>query len=173
MKKFKITGLLMLFMVMVGLNANAQDKKEKRPSPPKSVSATINGGEVVIDYSSPSVKGRTIYGDLVPYGKVWRTGANEATTIMFENDVTVKGEAVPAGKYSLFTIPTEKEWTVILNSEWDQWGAYNVKEKADVLRFQVTPEATKENVEKLVFAISDNGVVTMMWADQQISFEVK
>ena len=109
----------------------------------------------------------------MPYEKVWRTGANEATTIMFEEDVKVAGKEVPAGKYALFTIPGAYGWVIILNSEWDQWGAYNYNEKKDVLRFNVKPEALEENQERLVFDISDGGVVSMKWEKLEFSFKVE
>ena len=107
-------------------SCSAQDKKEdksKRPSPPAKVSATIiSGATINIDYSQPSVKGRTIGKDLEPKGTdVWRTGANEATVFETTKPVTVNGNALPAGKYSLFSIAGKDEWTIIFNKKWDQW----------------------------------------------------
>ena len=96
---------------------------QQKASPPKVSKATVNGNDVTINYSSPSKKGREIYGGLVPYGQIWRTGANEATTIELSKDAKVGGIDVKAGKYALFTIPNEKEWTVIINSDAKQWGA--------------------------------------------------
>lgn len=171
MKRIQTISLLFLALVFAGTSLRAQDKAD-RPSPPKTAEATLKSGEVTIDYSSPAVKGRAIWGDLVPYGKIWRTGANEATTIMLDNDMEVGGKLIPAGKYALFTIPGKDEWMVILNSEWDQWGAYNYDESKDVHRFTVKPSTTDENHERLMFDISDDGNVTMMWENKVISFEI-
>jgi len=171
MKKIRTISLLFLAFLFVGTSLSAQDKAN-RPSPPKTAEATLASGKVIIDYSSPAVKERVIWGDLVPYGKMWRTGANEATTIMFEEDMEVEGKTIPAGKYALFTIPGKDEWTVVLNSEWDQWGAYNYEESKDVHRFTVKPEMNKENQERLMFNVSKDGVVSMMWEKMIVSFEI-
>lgn len=169
MKKSLILGFLFsLFVVYQGF---AQDKEE-RPSPPKTATAKVDGAEVTIDYSSPGVKGRTIMGDLVPYGKVWRTGANEATTLTLGKGYMINGSEVPAGKYGLFTIPGEKEWTIIINTIWDQWGAYNYDSSKDILRFNVKSEKTKELVERMTFEISPKGKVTLMWENTKVSFKI-
>ncbi len=118
------------------------------------------------------MKGRTIFGELEPYGKVWRTGANEATTIEVSTDVEIEGEPLPAGKYALFTIPTEDDWTVVFNKTPEQWGAYDYDEAEDALRVEVTPEETDEPTEQLTFEIGDDGQVTMMWANAAVSFNV-
>ncbi|MGB6035623.1 MAG: DUF2911 domain-containing protein [Cryomorphaceae bacterium] len=171
MKKIQTISLLFLAFLFVGTSLHAQDKAD-RPSPPKTAEATLASGKVIIDYSSPAVKEREIWGELVPYGKMWRTGANEATTIMLEKDMKVGGKLIPAGKYALFTIPGKDEWTVVINSEWDQWGAYNYDESKDVHRFTVKPNMNKENQERLTFDVSDDGTVTMMWEKMAISFEI-
>src|SRR5688572_5077837 len=97
--------------------------------------------DVEIEYSRPSVKGRKIFGTLVPFGQVWRTGANDATKITFSTDVKLGGEAVPAGSYALFTIPTASEWTVILSKVTGTWGSYAYDAKDDLLRVKVKPVA--------------------------------
>jgi len=171
MKRIQKISFLFLALLFVATSLNAQDKAD-RPSPPKTAEATLATGKVTIDYSSPAVKERVIWGDLVPYGKMWRTGANEATTIMLEKDMKVGGKLIPAGKYALFTIPGKDEWTIILNSEWDQWGAYNYEESKDVHRFTVKPKMNKNNQERLMFTISENGMVTMMWEKMAVSFEI-
>jgi len=171
MKKIQSIGLILLAFLFVSNAACAQDKKD-RPSPPKTAEAALPNGKVTIDYGSPSVKGRTIWGDLVPYDKMWRTGANEATTIMLEKDMSVGGKLVKAGKYALFTIPGKGEWKVVLNSEWDQWGAYNHDESKDVHSFTVTPKMGKEMQEQLMFIISKEGQVTMKWEKLSISFDI-
>ena len=168
----RVIAPFLAFFLMSALSMQAQDKTD-RPSPPRSATAQTTAGEVTVDYSSPGVKGREIWGELVPYGEVWRTGANEATTITLSSDMKVGGKTVPAGKYSLFTIPSEGEWTVILNSVWDQWGAYNYDPGKDVVRFQVRPKMVDESEERLTFTVSERGVVTMAWEKLRLSFEVE
>src|ERR1700681_3889140 len=125
MKKL-FTLALFATALMTGIQACAQtEDKSKRPSPPAKVTEKIKSGATIsIDYSQPSVKGRTIGKDLEPLpGKVWRTGANEATVFEVNKDVKVEGHALPAGKYGLFTIADGKDWTIIFNKTWNQWGA--------------------------------------------------
>ena len=113
-----------------------------RPSQRASVVQTIGTTNITVDYHRPGVKGRTIWGALVPYDKPWRMGANEATTITFSDAVKVEGKDVPAGTYSFFAIPGKGTWTLILNKDPKQWGAYGYDEKKDQLRATVTPMAT-------------------------------
>ncbi|WP_207493741.1 DUF2911 domain-containing protein [Aridibaculum aurantiacum] len=156
----------------VFLSANAQDDKSKRASPPAVASATLPGGAVVtINYSQPSVKGRTIGKDIAAYGKVWRTGANEATTFETTKDLKVSGQTLPAGKYSIYTIPGEDEWTVIFNKIWNQWGTrYN--EQEDALRLKVKP-ASADHVEQLTFDVDKEGVVKLRWANTLVNFNLE
>ena len=172
MTNSRFTALLFSAFVLFALSANAQDDKSKRPSPPAEVSGTVEGTDITIDYSRPSVKGRTVFGEMEPYGKVWRTGANEATTFEVTTDVEIEGKPLPAGKYALFTIPTEGDWTVIFNKTPEQWGAYDYDEAEDALRVEVTPDKTDEPTEQLTFEIGDDGKVTMMWANTAVSFDV-
>lgn len=130
----------------------------------------IDGVGVVVEYGRPNVKGREIWGALVPYGQVWRTGANEATTIEFSADVTIEGSPLPAGKYALFTIPGESEWTVIFNKTHQQWGAFRHDANEDALRVTVTPGSC-EFVESMDFVI-DGSAVTVRWAETAVSFNV-
>lgn len=142
-------------------------------SPRKVMKGTINGAELSIDYGSPSVKGRTIFGDLVPYGKVWRTGANGASQITFVSDVVMGDKAVPAGTYSLFTEPTDKtNWTVIINKVADQWGAYDYDKAQDVARVPATATTVDKAVEQMDFSISEAGI-ELHWADLVITIPVK
>jgi hypothetical protein len=158
---------------MVSLVACSQDDKSKRPSPPAKVTETVNGKNLIIDYSRPSVKGRKIFGDLEPYGKVWRTGANEATTFEVDKDVTIDGKALLKGKYALFTIPTETEWTVIFNKEPNQWGAYKYDEKKDALRIKVAAKAPAKPIELMTISADKSGVVTIGWETKEVSFKVQ
>jgi hypothetical protein len=152
-----------------------QDDKSKRPSPPAKVSETTKDGvTITIDYSQPSVKGRTIGKDLEPLpGKVWRTGANEATVFEVNKDVKVEGHALPAGKYGLFTIADGKDWTIILNKTWKQWGAFTYKEADDALRFKVKADKAKDFAEMMKFDIDKKGEVTLRWGNEKVDFKVK
>lgn len=132
--------IFILFVVGLFVPNIFAQNEPPRLSPKASVSQVTGYTEVSIVYSRPGVKDREIWGGLVPYNQVWRTGANEATTIEFNDDVVVSGNEVPKGKYGLFTIPGENEWTIILNKVWDQWGAFNYNEEEDLLRFNVKPE---------------------------------
>jgi len=151
-----------------------QDDKSKRPSPPAVAKETIASGAVVsIDYSQPSVKGRTIGKDLEPMeGKVWRTGANEATIFETSKAVRIQGKDLPAGKYALFTIPNGAEWTIIFSKTWQQWGAYDYKQADDALR--VSAKATKADkfAEKMTFNIDKAGNVTLLWGEHKVDFKV-
>jgi hypothetical protein len=141
-------------------HTSAQDDKSKRPSPPAVASGKINGAKITIDYSSPSVKGRKIWGGLVPYNTLWRAGANEATIFSTDKAIEVDGKKLPAGKYSLFMTPGEKEWTVFFNSESGQWGdthegKANMDPKKVVLEVKVKPKESNEAQEKLVYTVVD------------------
>ncbi|MEX1187708.1 MAG: DUF2911 domain-containing protein [Bacteroidia bacterium] len=152
-------------------------KKDERPSPPSTVKGTAGDLDITISYSQPGVKGRTIFGDLVPYGKIWRTGANEATIVEVSRDCKVGGSFLKSGKYALFSIPGESEWTIIFNSVPDQWGAYKYEESKDALRFKVKSEKSKEFYERLTFAIdadkTGNGTVSLMWENTMVSWEMR
>jgi hypothetical protein len=152
-------------------------KKDERPSPPKTTTATVGDLSITINYSQPGVKGRKIFGELVPFGKIWRTGANEATTVEVSRDCKVGGSFLKAGKYALFTIPGADEWTIIFNTVPDQWGAYKYDESKDALRFKVKPQQSKELTEKLEFSINSdktgNGTVTLKWENTSVTWEMR
>ena len=112
-----------------------------RASKNGSSTSTIDGVEVTIEFGRPNVKGRTIWGGIVPLGKVWRTGADEATTISFSKDVKIEGDSLAAGTYGLFTVPGEEEWTIVFNNVSQQWGAFSYSSSEDALRVNVKPEA--------------------------------
>ncbi|HEU4574020.1 MAG TPA: DUF2911 domain-containing protein [Chitinophagaceae bacterium] len=157
------------------LVACGQQDKSKRPSPPAKATETLaNGTMLSIDYSQPSVKGRTIGKDLEPMaGKVWRTGANEATVFEINKDVKVEGKPLPAGKYGLFTIMNGDDWTIIFNKTWNQWGAFNYKEADDALRVNVKGKKAPAFAEKMTFKISKDGTVTLLWGDHEVDFHVE
>ncbi len=154
-----------------------RDPEAPRPSPNAFVGLQIGSTRVMIAYGSPGVKGRTIFGGLEPYGRIWRTGANEATTITFTDDVLVEGHEVPAGTYSLFTIPGEAEWTVILNKENNLWGAADYRESENVLRITCTPRQAEKR-ERLAFFFEDidpdafSASVVLHWDTVNVSFKI-
>ena len=163
--------LTFAFVLSLSAIAGAQDNKADRPSPPAEVSGEIGDAMIHVAYSSPAVKEREIWGGLVPYNKVWRTGANEATVFETSADITVNGKALPAGKYGLFTIPGEETWTVIFNSVSDQWGAYNYDSAKDVLRVTATPGESAFQ-ERLRFVIADEQVV-LEWERLRLPLYIK
>ena len=164
----KMSMLLFAFCASL-LVAEAQ---EKPLSPKETVNAKIDGVDTEIVYCRPSARNRTMIGGKEPYGKVWRTGANAATTIEFDKPVKIEGKSLPAGKYALFTIPNEKEWTIIINEDYNQQGAYNYDEKKDVLRVNVKPKKTEQFVE--TFTITpEKDRVTLKWENTQVSFKVQ
>lgn len=165
------TIMMMTFAVAATTSLGAQEDKAARPSPPAEAKALIGDVMVSVNYSSPAVKGRTVWGSLVPYGKVWRTGANEATIFETSADVKVNGQPLPAGKYALFTIPGETEWTIIFNSVWEQWGAYRYDQSKDVLRVNAAAAKSEAFNERLLFHIQDNKVV-LRWENVEVGFEV-
>ncbi len=173
MKRVFILTLVAGFFTAFSVNAQEQDKS-KRPSPPAVAKETIKSGvTVTIDYSQPSLKGRKIGTELAPYGKVWRTGANEATTFQIDKNAKIEGKALAAGTYSLHSIPTEKEWTIIFNKNAKQWGSYEYKEAEDALRVVVKPTKAATSTEKMTFTIDKTGKVTLLWGDVAVPFTVK
>ena len=170
MKKSRFP-LFMILLVAAYVSANAQNDKANRPSPPGEAIGTIGKAEIKVSYSSPGVKERTIWGELVPYDKVWRTGANEATVFETSNDIHINGSKLPAGKYGLFTIPGKNTWTVIFNSDWDQWGAFSYDAAKDVLRVEATPEHG-EFQERMNFTIEGDKVV-LSWENLRLPLVVK
>lgn len=141
------------------------------PSPQKRTSGNIKEAGVAITYGSPSVRGRKIWGGLEPYDEVWRMGANEATIFEVNKDVQVEGQDLAAGKYAIFTIPTADDWTLIFNTVYEQWGAFEYEEEKDVLRVSVTPIPLSEVKEALEFII-DGNTIAMQWADIHLPFRI-
>ena len=165
-----IRSTFILTLSFISLIACSQDKAI--PSPSVKATGKSGSANITINYGSPSVKGRKIWGDLVPFGKVWRTGANDATTFETDGDIKVEGKSLPKGKYSLFTIPEEKEWTIIINSKPNQWGAYSYKQEDDVLRVKVKPSKSAIFTETLNFQIAD-GKVYIRWENLEVAFKVQ
>ena len=137
----------------------------------------IGNNHVHMEYSAPSVRERVIWGELVPYDTIWVTGAHMATSIEFNNDLMIQGNKIAAGKYALFTIPGEQEWTVIINKNWNQHQADNYSMADDVTRFTVTPEKLTGPAEQLTFEVNsaggNKGTIMMQWEKLKISFEIE
>lgn len=162
-------SISILLLAFVATFSMAQDKK--MPSPPATAEGNAGAVKVKIDYHQPSAKGRKVMGGLVPFDEVWRTGANETTTIEFDGPVKIEGKDVAKGKYSLFTIPGENEWTIIINKG-IKWGAYTYKQDEDVLRVTVKPSKTEALVETFVISV-DKDQVIMKWENTMVNFKVK
>ncbi|HEX6178012.1 MAG TPA: DUF2911 domain-containing protein [Thermoanaerobaculia bacterium] len=155
--------------------AVAQHGDKKPLSPPAKAQATISGKQLSVAYNAPSKRGRAIMGELVPYGKVWRTGANQATTFTTASDVMLGNLHVPAGTYTLFTIPGEKEWTLIVNKQTGQWGT-NYDQSQDLGRVKMTVTPVKNTVETFAIDLKpvkgSEGALTMSWENTQASVPV-
>jgi hypothetical protein len=164
----KIIGILLIFIA----TTNFAVGQKAKASPREIVTGKINAATITIDYGSPSVKGRKIWGGLVPFDKIWRAGANEATTFKTDKDIIVNGGELPAGKYSLFIIPNEKECIVIFNKKADQWGAYNYNQELDQLKVSVSPNKKSNSTEKLLFLVN-NSTIGLLWDNWEIALEIK
>lgn len=178
MKSMLLLVASIAVLTACGQNKSKPEDKSKRPSPPAMAKETIASGAVVtIDYSQPSVKGRTIGKDLEPkQGQVWRAGANEATVFSVSKDVKVEGQALPAGKYAFFTLwNADNSWTLIFNKKVDTWGAYDYdKNKGeDALKVNVTPGKAPSFTEKLTYKITKDGKVSLLWGDVETDFKVE
>ncbi|MEL6656367.1 MAG: DUF2911 domain-containing protein [Bacteroidota bacterium] len=140
-------------------------------SPRKEMSGVLDGVKITVNYGSPSVKGRSIWDSLVPYGEVWRTGANEATRFTVNKDITVGNAQLPAGTYGLFTIPDANGWQIIFNREADQWGSYEYDEEQDVIRVSSQPTTIADTSETLEFSLGRNAVI-MEWETLRLPIPV-
>ncbi len=167
--KSSIKFILVLFvLVTLGEGLKAQGLKMPQPSTPQTVTQDFGLGKITLSYARPNVKGRKVFGDLVPFDKVWRTGANSATVIKFTDAVKIEGKDLAAGEYALFTIPGKTEWTIILNKGTKEWGSYTYSEANDVLRVKVKPTALKDKVETFTIQFSNVYDTT---ADLQLAWE--
>lgn len=171
----RILSIALVASLFTSTIACAQGDKSKRPSPPATATETTETGAIVkIDYSQPSLKGRTMGKDIEPKeGQVWRTGANDATVFEVSQDVKIEGETLPAGKYALFTLVEGDTWTIIFNKTWKQWGAFKYAASDDALRVKVKAGRAEKFYEQMTFAVAKNGQVSLMWGDTQVNFTVK
>lgn len=149
-----------------------------RASPDKKIYQKIGYSEIEIQYGSPSVNNRKVWGELVPYNKVWRAGANSATTIEFQSPIIIDGQILDSGKYSFFIIPKEKDtWTVIFNKVSKQWGAFSYSDKEDAIRLEISPRITNHKAENLGYTIHQTGFkygsITLSWdfIEVEVPFE--
>ncbi len=175
MRNFRLGQVILLALVLVlsaALPALAAERGDdaKRKSKNGKTEGSIDGVSIVLEFGRPNVKERALWGELVPYGKVWRTGADEATTVTFSSDVAIEGKNLPAGTYSLFTIPEQEAWTVILNKAVEQWGAYSYDASLDVLRVEVKPRDA-EHVEAMDFVI-DGSEIVLRWGTTAVPMSV-
>jgi hypothetical protein len=173
-KSLMVCGMLLGLFALAGASravpggrGDDKDRKSKNGR----VEGSAGGAKVVVEYGRPSVSARKIFGALVPYGEVWRAGADEATTVTFDKNVTIEGKPLAAGRYALFLIPTATDWTVIFNKVPDQWGAYKYDPASDALRVTVKP-AAHEMVETLEFVVAGDRV-ELHWDQVAVGFTVK
>jgi hypothetical protein len=176
----KMLLLIPVALFAIATIASAQMKmsedKSKRPSPPASAECKLADGKIVkIDYSSPRAKGRKIFGSLVPYGEVWRTGANEATSLVADANIMIGGKAVPAGKYTIFTVPKADAWTLIVSKKTGEWGTDYPGEKEDLIRVPMTVSKTSSPVENFTIAFDQSGgkcAMHMEWENTRANVEI-
>ena len=172
----KIFQLSMAFIFILSLNSFGQQLKTPRPSPDATVIQYVGVTEVKIDYSSPGVKGRKVWGELVPFGEIWRTGANEATTITFSDVVKINGNELPAGTYGLHTIPGENEWEFIFSKDTKIDGSSNFNKDNEVLRIKAKLEE-HHFMERMTFLFTDvadnSASVNLLWDKLKVSFNIE
>ncbi|MFO7525574.1 MAG: DUF2911 domain-containing protein [Ignavibacteriaceae bacterium] len=175
----KINTIISLFSLLIFFVIGCEQQKEELPqiriSPKAEVMQTVGLTEVKIDYSRPGVKDRVIWGELVPYDKVWRAGANEATKFTFSSDVMIEGKLLKAGSYSFFVIPGQDEWVIIFNKVADQWGAFEYNEAEDALRIRVFPIQNdfQEWLTYTITRISDTTAeIKLEWENIKVPFSL-
>ncbi|MEK6780656.1 MAG: DUF2911 domain-containing protein [Bacteroidota bacterium] len=169
--------LIGLFIITFTFNSAAQDVVKPRPSPLAMISTRYKDTYLKIIYSQPHKRGRQIFGKVVPYGEIWRTGANEATEITFTKDIIIGATLMKAGTYSIFTIPEKENWTIIFNSELGLWGSYNYNVKLDTLRLQIPVQLMNDVVyEAFTMSIdqkSSQADINLFWDNVKISIPIQ
>jgi Protein of unknown function (DUF2911) len=158
MKKLRMLGGVLSLVLLCTFAVAAQQDKSKRPSPPAQATWNLGGEKsVTIDYSSPRAKGRKIYGELIPFGQVWRTGANEATTLVTPVDLIIGSTTVPAGSYTIFTIPNKDKWTLIISKKTGEWGTDYPGQANDLARVDMKVSALPSPVENFTISFEKAG----------------
>ena len=175
MKKFfYLTLIANLFISLSGL---AQQLQMPQASPSARLTQKVGLTDVVVDYSRPSTKGRKIFGELVPFGEVWRTGANGATIISFSTEVIVGGKKVPAGAYALYSIPGKSSWTIILSKNTKLWGAIGYNPQEDLIRFEATPSKTSRMYDSFEISFNNltdsNADLSLKWEQTRVDFTIQ
>lgn len=177
MKKIAFTLLLATGLFFNQQQTQGQEKIFPPASSTQFVIQDLGISQVSVIYQRPNMKGRTIFGGLVPYDQIWRTGANNATNITFQDEVKIQGETLPAGTYALFTLPGKDEWTIIFNTNAKQWGAYTYNKEDDILRIKVKPEVLQNNVESFTInfeEVTDQSMLTALtWEKTKVSFLIE
>jgi hypothetical protein len=172
-----VRRLTVFILLLFPFLCNAQEAIKPRPSPISIVSARYKDTYLKITYSQPHKNGRVIFGKLVPYGEVWRTGANEATELTITQDIQINSTALKAGTYSLFTIPDKESWTIIINKDLGMWGAYNYNIKTDVMRFTVPSQILQGAVyEPFTIAVeqkNNKAQIVLLWDTVKVSIPVQ
>jgi hypothetical protein len=171
-----IRYLFICLIIHGGLTASAQEQVKARPSPLALATIKHKTTYIKVTYSQPHKNGRDIFGSLVPYGQVWRTGANEATEITITKDITINSILLKAGTYSIFTIPEKEKWTIIINADLGLWGSYNYNPKQDVFRFDVPAQSTQDVYETLTFQFDDGAEMAnllILWDKTEVSIPIK
>jgi Protein of unknown function (DUF2911) len=175
-KAIIVGGTLIAALTLTGIVLVAQQDKSARPSPPAKAECKLpNGKTVTVDYSSPRAKGRKIFGSLVPYGQVWRAGANEATKFVTTSDISVGGKTVPAGEYTIFTIPDENKWTLVISKKTGEWGTAYPGPENDLARIDMKVSKTSAPVENFTIAFDQPGkgcTIRMEWESTRASVEI-
>src|SRR5688572_2701915 len=169
----KSAMVIVAFIAVAALVVLAQQDKSKRPSPPATAEAMIGGKKISIEYSRPSAKGRKVFGGLVPYGQVWRTGANEATALKTDADLQFGSLSVPKGTYTVYTVPDETSWTLVINKQTGQWGT-EYSQAQDLGRVPMKVSSTEKPVEMFTIAIEpkgNGGTLKMTWENTAASAE--
>jgi hypothetical protein len=176
MKTMLKTMLFLVVAATVNTNVNAQGLKMPQPSTAQTITQAFGLGTVTINYSRPNTKGRKIFGALEPFGSVWRTGANSATTITTTETIKVEGKELPAGTYGIFTIPNANDWTIIFNKGAKQWGAYEYKAEDDLFRVNVKPMKLKDKIETFTIQIGDvyptMAKLQLMWENTGVTINL-
>jgi hypothetical protein len=175
-KQLAVGVSLVMLIAVMGMAQQTPEDKSKRPSPPATADVTLKNKKITIDYSRPSLKGRKVGQELAPYGKVWRTGANEATALNTEIDLNIGGVKVPAGKYTLYTLPSEGTWKLIINKQTGQWGT-KYDESQDLARVDMKKAALPQSVEQFTISFDKKNENTadlnLDWENTRVSVEVK
>jgi len=163
-----------VILALCALSFGQQDKS-KRPSPPAQAQCKFSDGKTItVDYSSPRMKGRKIFGDLVPYGQVWRTGANEATTFVTTGGLSASGRDIPAGNYTIFTVPEESKWTLIVNKKTGEWGIPYKYESDELVRVPMSVSKTSAPVENFTISFDQGGdscTMKISWEQTEASVQ--